>query len=100
MTGFFLSPRALEDLFKIYSYIGERSEKSAERISASFYLCFALLANFPGMGRNRPEITKHPVLFYTFDGYHVIYRTIEERVEILTILGSGVDLRSILRDRF
>lgn len=98
MTGFFLSTRALEDLFRIYSFIAERSEESAERISSAFYGRFALLAKFPGMGRNRPEITKRPLLFYTFDGYHVVYRKTQDRIEILTILGSGIDLRRFLLD--
>ena len=89
------SLQAEEDLEIILEDLNERGQALAERFATAFEEKSQLLAQFPEMGRPRPEIATnlrstlvHPyVLFYRLEG---------EVVQIIRILHGKRDLRSIM----
>ncbi len=62
MSGFLLSPEADEDVWNIWRYLAEDTGVSAaNRIEADLFRAFEVLAQTPGIGHRRPDLTSHPV---------------------------------------
>ena len=67
-------PAALEDLDDIYAYVLEHFGKSfAEKTQAKLFESFDLIAKFPGLGHQRPDVTNKPVRFLLLKPYWVAY---------------------------
>ncbi|MGA3186220.1 MAG: type II toxin-antitoxin system RelE/ParE family toxin [Bryobacteraceae bacterium] len=73
MKRFELSRRALRDLEGILDFIAERSLDAADRVQDDFDRAFRRLAQDPGMGHLRQDLTKREVLFWRVHSYLVIY---------------------------
>ena len=58
MSGYSVSPQALDDLFEIWQYIAQDSEEAADRVQAEFYETFSSLARTPGQGHSRKDLTQ------------------------------------------
>ena len=76
--------RALLDLAGIGGYLRERNPSAAERVEAAIRSSIEMLAHFPRIGRDRPELHARslgvPRYLYT-----VYYRIRGKRVSILDI---------------
>jgi toxin ParE1/3/4 len=79
------SPAATEDLFRIAEYIAKENAPAAQRVSNTIYENVGVLNSFPNRGRRgRIEGTREmPVPSLPFI---VVYRVIEEAVEIARII--------------
>src|SRR5271163_5159981 len=97
MSAFRLSPEASQDIFEIYEYIAQDSVEAAERVE----LLDAMrgLAEMPGKGHRREDLTKGPVLFWTVRSYQIICRTGGEPVDIVAVLHGKRNIRRILKKR-
>jgi toxin ParE1/3/4 len=90
------SPQAETDLETILEDLQQKNPAAAERYANEFYDKGKALAQFPEIGRNRPEIG--PNLRSTLVRPYVIFYRIEgEEVQILRILHGKQDLRSIMQ---
>jgi len=76
--------RALSDLVKIADYIGERNPSVAIKVETAIRSSIGLLADFPMLGRNRPELNARAlgVPRYPYTAY---YRIKGEEISILHI---------------
>jgi antitoxin ParD1/3/4/toxin ParE1/3/4 len=63
-SGYSVSPQALDGLFEIWQYIAQNSEEAADRVQAEFYETFSSLAQTPGQGHSRKDLTSRHVLFF------------------------------------
>lgn len=71
------------------------TRKGAER-SAPFYDAFAQLAEAPGIGHSRSDLTSLPVFFWTVrDRYAVVYRK-SQPLEIVRVLSWKRDVEALL----
>lgn len=65
MSAFALSPEAEGDLWLIWSYLARQSGiLVADRIEAELFAAFELLAQTPGLGHRRTDLTGNSVFFF------------------------------------
>ena len=67
-------PSAWRDLTEIEDWVTENfGGEFADRTNARLFKAFSLLADFPGMGRPRHDVTDHPVRFFLVKPYWIVY---------------------------
>jgi plasmid stabilization system protein ParE len=91
-----LSPQALEDLDGIWSFLAEESFQLADRIDAEIRGAILRLADFPGLGHPREDLTDLPVRFWTIYSYLIVYLAREGVVEIVRVIHASRDLPGLI----
>ncbi len=89
-----LSGRAENDLSEIWSYIAADSVPSADRPNSIFRDKLSTLADFPMMGRSRPEL-RPGLRSIPAGSYAIFYRPIENGVEIVRVLHQARDVETL-----
>lgn len=75
MSGFRLSPEALEDLDRIDDYLAaEAGDEVAELVIARIFEAFDLLSMQPRMGHRREDLTTEAVRCWAVYSYLIVYR--------------------------
>jgi toxin ParE1/3/4 len=84
------------DLFDLSLYIARDNPSAAEALIDTFHEKFQMLAEFPSVGRQRPElglkVRSQPV-----GNYVIFYRPIRDGIQVLRVLHGSRNLRRILR---
>jgi plasmid stabilization system protein ParE len=97
---FIVSPLAADDLHAIWLYLAEEaSEEFADHTIEKLARTFAELAEMPGLGHRRSDLTRLRVHFYFAAPYMVIYQRDCSPLAIHAVLHGARDLRTILRHR-
>lgn len=92
------SPQAHLDLLDIWSYIAEGALDAADRVIDSIAETCEMLAELPGMGRKRYELSRGLRSFPV--GRHVIfYRPCTEGIEVIRVLHGARDMGGIFGAR-
>ncbi|TAF08155.1 MAG: type II toxin-antitoxin system RelE/ParE family toxin [Nostocales cyanobacterium] len=93
MNNYRLSQLAEQDLEDIWVYLAQNNQIAADKEIAKILNSLPMLAQFPGMGRNRddllPELRSFPV-----KPYIVFYTPIDDRIEIVRVLHHSRDISS------
>lgn len=93
-----LAARARLDLRDILLYLRQNSPPAARRFLDNLNARFALLARFPEMGLQRPEL--RPNLRSTvIDSYLIFYQSEKRRIKVIRIVHGARDLRRIFQRR-
>ena len=87
---------AQRDLEKIYDYIAEDSVRAAGRMIERFSASFRKLAETPGLGHLREDLTSEPFRFWAVGSYLVIYLEESEPLEIVRVIHGARDVQAIL----
>lgn len=87
------------DLEAIWDYIAADDIDAADRWIERLLSAFELLAQNPGMGHARRDLTHHAVLFWPVGAYLVIYRRRADRIEIVAVTQGSRDVPSFLTAR-
>lgn len=91
-----LTPRAETDLEDIWRRgAAEWSPDQADRYIDGLAAVFDLLCAMPGIGRERMEFTP-PVRIHPSGSHLIIYRTVDDRLDVLRILGGRQDWQRLL----
>ncbi len=97
MTDYILSPLARKDLREIQSYLEDLNPRVAARLITDLIEAFALLAERPGLGHLREDLTNAGIRFWTVQRrYSVAYRVSGDVTEIVRVFGPGRDIESLL----
>ena len=100
MKPYLVSPLAADDLNGIWHYLAEEaSEEFADRTLEKLVHTFSELAETPGIGHRRPDLTRLPLHFYFAAPYMVIYQRDRSPLAIHAVLHGARHLRKILRKR-
>ena len=100
MNSFIVSPHAADDLNDIWLYLAEEAtEDIADRSLRRLVRAFANLADTPGLGHSRADLTPLPVHFFFVEPYMVVYQRDRSPLPIVAVLHGMRDLTRILRDR-
>jgi plasmid stabilization system protein ParE len=99
MKDYVLSTGAELDLDEIWEYIAQDNLHAANRWIGKLFDAFDLIAKNPGVGHTRQDLTSLPVLFWPVGAYLVLYRTRNDRVEIVAGTQGARDIPSFLRQR-
>jgi plasmid stabilization system protein ParE len=97
---FVLAPEAARDLVSIWRYLKRESgQETADRAESVIRSKFPYLAQFPGAGHRRRDLTEAKVRFFSVYSCLVVYRPQSEPLEIVTILHASRDAAEILKAR-
>ena len=97
---YLLAPQAARDLVQIWRYIKrESSEQTADRVESVIRSKFAYLADFPGGGHLRRDLTAADVRFLSVYSYLIVYRPETKPLQIVAILHAYRDVAKILPKR-
>ena len=96
MSGYVLSPLALEDIFQIWSYYSSNATiELADRIESQLFGAIDTIVTNPGIGHTRSDLTTAPVRFFRIYQFMIVYR-LREQLEIVRVLHGKRDLKGIL----
>ncbi len=99
MKPYLVSPDAESDLQQIWRYLlGEAGLAVANRIQGELVDAFEGLAEVPGKGHRRADLTKRDVLFFSVYQYMIVYRR-GAMVEIVAVLHGKRDIKRLLKTR-
>ncbi len=97
MKQHIISPKASLDLEEIIDYFASRSIEAGERFVDEFDKKCKYLANFSNMGRSygniKPELRGVPL-----DSYIILYRVINNGIEIVRVVSGYRDLESLFAE--
>lgn len=92
-----VSPDAERDIESIFDYIAEDSGDAARPLIMDVDAAFGLLADMPELGHSREDLTAWPVRFWSLrKSYLIVYRTIEDGVQIARVLDGHRDIAELL----
>jgi antitoxin ParD1/3/4/toxin ParE1/3/4 len=95
-----LAPEAVRDLVEIWRYLSKESgQETADRVEAVIRAKFASLAEFPGAGHWRRDLTSAEVRFFPVYSYLIVYRPETKPLQIVSILHARRDVAGILEQR-
>ena len=97
---FQLAPSAANDLRFIYDSV-EKSKgiDAADDCEERLFEGFLAVADFPGLGHSRSDLTSIDVHFYFVEPYFLVYRRGVDPLPILAIVHGSRDLKRLLRKR-
>jgi len=96
---YLVAPEAEDDLRQIWRYLlGEAGLAVANRIQGELVDAFEGLADVPGKGHKRPDLTSRDVLFFSVYQYMIVYRQ-AAAVEIVAVLHGKRDVKRLLKTR-
>lgn len=96
MAKYILTEIATEDLEGIYEFTERENPAAAERLLGTLFSSFESLAEMPGIGHTRTDLTPHDVLFWPVSRYLVIYQKNVDNIAIVRVLGATMDISAIL----
>ncbi len=99
MKPYLVAPEAKDDLRQIWRYLLEEAGLAiANRIQGELVDAFEGLADVPGKGHKRHDLTSRDVLFFSVYQYMIVYRR-AELVEIVAVLHGKRDVKRLLKAR-
>ena len=99
MKRYLVAPEAEDDLRQIWRYLlGEAGLAIANRIQGELVDAFEGLADVPGKGHKRSDLTSRDVLFFSVYQYMIVYRR-AALVEIVAVLHGKRDVKRLLKAR-
>jgi plasmid stabilization system protein ParE len=99
VSRYVLGPDADHDLDDIWEYIARDNIDAADRWIAKLFDAFESLAQTPGLGHTREDLTPHAVLFWPVGAYLIIYRAQRLPIEIVAITQGSRDIPAFLQRR-
>jgi antitoxin ParD1/3/4 len=100
MRRFVLAPDAALDLVEIWCHIRrESSLQTADRVERTIRGKFVFLAETPGAGHSRNDLTSVPVRFFPIYSYLIVYRPETRPLQIVAVLHGNRNLKHILAKR-
>jgi len=95
-----LAPEAARDIFEIWFYIQENSStEAAGKVESTIFNSIALLADNPGIGHFREDLTSQRVRFFPVYSYLICYRPDTRPLQIIGVLHGRRDLEQLLKTR-
>jgi plasmid stabilization system protein ParE len=99
MSGYRLSRAALSDLDELWLYIARDNPNAAERVVDRILTTCEQLAEMPGIGHSREDLTSKAVRFFSVHSYLIVYWPDIKPLEIIAVLHGARDVPSILNER-
>jgi plasmid stabilization system protein ParE len=102
MSVYALTPLAKADIFDIWCYIANESEDAADRVEQAIYDACVFVAETPGRGHFRPDLTPRSLRFWTltrYPNYSIVYRPGTSPLQIVAVLHGKRHIRRILKQR-
>jgi antitoxin ParD1/3/4/toxin ParE1/3/4 len=82
---------------EIGAYIAQNSVGAALKVYDAFEEAFGLLAERPGLGHSRQDLTDRPLRFWSVYSYLVVYDPESRPLTIIAILHGARDVEKLLK---
>ena len=93
-----VTPEAARDIERIADHISKDSPSAADRLLADIDRAIGFLAETPGAGHVRLDLTSRSVRFWQVRRtYLIVYRELPEAIEIVRVLHGNRDVATLLR---
>ena len=93
---FVLSTPAAQDLEEILTYVLEQSgAERTRRVAERLQKALRKLAEFPGLGHKREDLTSAPFLFWSVRSYLIVYQADTKPLQIVRVLHGARDVEAI-----
>jgi toxin ParE1/3/4 len=94
VSEYIISRPAIRDLESISSYFAEVNVEAGERFLRGFNKRCQQLTSFPKMGRSYDDVCSG-LRGLTLEGYIILYRVLDDGIEIVRVANGRQDLRSL-----
>jgi antitoxin ParD1/3/4/toxin ParE1/3/4 len=94
-----LSAAARLDLLRIWNYLAEHASLNvADTVLADLEAGMERVAERPGIGHARPDLTDRPLRFYLVHSYLIVFRPESSPLHVIRVLHGAQDIQSILAE--
>jgi plasmid stabilization system protein ParE len=94
---FVLTPEAQAHIDEIGAYIAQDSVDAALKVYAALEEAFELLAERPGLGHSREDLTDRALRFWSVFSYLVVYDSESQPLTIIAVLHGARDVEKLLK---
>ena len=98
MNEFRITPAARQDLQEIQAHFRAVSGKLAKHVIERIIDMIQLVADNPGMGHRRDDVTSRDLRFQTVFQYYIVYRGDHVPISIVRVLHASRDVSRELED--
>lgn len=100
MSDFRIAPSARSDLHDIWNYyaLELRNVRAADRLREELLARIRKIADWPGFGHLRVDLSSKPLRFTRVRDFLIVYRSEKQLIEIVRILHGPRDLKAILEE--
>jgi plasmid stabilization system protein ParE len=92
-----LTEAAQRNVDEIGAFIAEDSIEAALKVYGALEEAFERLAENPGIGHTRPDLTDRPVKFWSVFSYLVVYDPATVPLTVLAVLHGARDVEQLLK---
>jgi plasmid stabilization system protein ParE len=96
---FVFTEEAETQLLEILEYLAGESESAAVRVRDAIYDAAGKLAERPGIGHTREDLTERPVKFWSVYSYLVVYDPASRPLTIVALLHGARDVEQLLKQK-
>jgi len=87
-----ITPRASADLDEIWNYIARDNLTAADRVEEKLFAAMAKLAEMPGLGHTRRDVTDPRYRFWRVYSYLIAYRLDTDPLQIIRVISGRRDI--------
>jgi plasmid stabilization system protein ParE len=95
-VNFQLTAAAIDDVDDIWAFIAADSVVHADRVRDELWVAFARLAEEPGLGHKREDLTSRNLLFLSLYSYLIVYRSDRDPIQIVRVVSGCRDVAQLL----
>lgn len=96
-SRFVFTEEAETQLLEILDYLAGESESAAVRVRDAIYHAVGKLAERPGIGHTREDLTDRPLKFWSVYSYLVVYDPDSRPLTIVAVLHGAQDVEELLK---
>jgi plasmid stabilization system protein ParE len=100
MKTYLLGGAVEADLNSIWDYIAKDDVEAADRWVTKLFNGFQAIADNPGIGHTRKDMTILPIRFWPIGAYLILYRVQNRQVEIIAVTQGARDIPLFLKHRY
>jgi plasmid stabilization system protein ParE len=94
---FAFAEEAETQLLEILGFLADESESAAVRVRHAIYDAVGKLADRPGIGHTREDLTDRPLKFWTVYSYLLVYDPLSRPLTIVAVLHGARDVERLLK---
>lgn len=96
-TRFVFTEEAEGQLLEILDFLADESESAAVRVGDAIYDALGKLAENPGVGHTREDLTDRPLKFWSVYSYLVVYDPHTRPLTVIAVLHGARDVEKLLK---
>lgn len=96
MTRIQFTPQAQRDLNDIWGYIAQENPDAADRLIHAIEEATRMLAELPGIGHTRFDVSASQYRFWRVQSYLIAYRVSSAELTVVRVIHGARDIRNQL----